>query len=775
LYRFGPFRVDAVRGLLFRDNEPVPLTGKCFETLLILVKNRETTVSKDVLMKAVWPNTFVEESNLTQHISLLRRALGESPQDRLYIVTVPGQGYRFVAKVKEIQEGNSENIAEANASSSLAAGGSGELPALSSSTFTGNKKPWLFIVGTVVVLLAAVAGLWMLHVRAAPVLTEKDSVLLTDFENTTGEVVFDGALKEGMAVELGQSPFLDVVADDRVRETLHFMGRSPDESIRLPLAREVCQRLGSKALISGSLARLGTSYVVAVEAANCSDATALAREQVEAKTKEDVLPVLGNVGARLRRKLGESLSSIQQFDAPIVQATTPSLNALKSYSLGVQVRTRSEREAVPLFEHAIELDSNFAMAYAQLGAVYNNLGETDRASNYIKQAFGLRTNLSEREKLYLTVRYHTVVTGEIGKATETYELWSRIYPRDWTPYNGLAARYQVTGQYEKAKAAAATALKLEPNHYSPYANLAMSELDLNELNEAKRVCEQAAAAGRDSIYTHRVIFQIAFLQHDQVTMQHEVGWARGTEWEHDMLTIEAQALAASGKLRAARQLFQQAWDASQRNALPDHTAYSMAGEALAEADFGNYSQARARADAALRLGRGIDAQATVSEALALSGDVRQARILVQDLRRRFPQHAPLNMASLPSVLASVELQQSNPSKAIQILQEAAPYDWSEFSSLSPVYIRALAYLQAQTGKEAAAEFQKILDHPGIDTLSQRHALAYLGLARSYGLTGDIGKSRKAYQDFFALWSEADSDIPELRKARLEYQKFGSGG
>jgi DNA-binding winged helix-turn-helix (wHTH) protein len=272
--------MDTVRGLLFRDNDPVPLTGKCFETLLILVKNRETTVSKDVLMKAVWPNTFVEESNLTQHISLLRKALGESPQDRLYIVTVPGQGYRFVAEINETQEGNGENVSEASASSSLAAVGTKKLPEAPSSAFTGNKKPWFFITGTVVALLMVVAGLWKLHLRAASALTEKDSVLLTDFENTTGEVVFDGALKQGMAVALGQSPFLDVVADDRVRETLHFMGRSPDESLRLPMAREVCQRLGSKALISGSLASLGTGYVVAVEAVNCTDATALAREQV---------------------------------------------------------------------------------------------------------------------------------------------------------------------------------------------------------------------------------------------------------------------------------------------------------------------------------------------------------------------------------------------------------------------------------------------------------------------------------------------------------------
>lgn len=331
--------------------------------------------------------------------------------------------------------------------------------------------------------------------------------------------------------------------------------------------------------------------------------------------------------------------------------------------------------------------------------------------------------------------------------------------------------YQVIGQYEKAKASAMQALKLQPNHYSPYANLALSDLALNQLDEAKQVCEQAARTGQDSIYTHQVLFKIAFLRHDEAAMQHEVDWATGTERDNDMLTVQAFALAASGKLRVARQLFERSWTASENSGFRDNAAYSMAGEALAEADFGNFTESRRRAATALRLGRGIDAQETAAEALALSGDVCQSRALAEELRRRFPRHAPLNIACLPTILATLELQHGSPAKAIQILQEAAPYDLSEFSSLSPIYVRGQAYLRARAGQEAAVEFQKILGHSGIDPTSQRHALAHLGLARAFALTGDAAQSRKAYEDFFSLWSGADSDIPELRAAKLEYQKL----
>jgi DNA-binding winged helix-turn-helix (wHTH) protein/tetratricopeptide (TPR) repeat protein len=783
LYEFDKFRVNADRGVLLRGDQPIALTAKAFEILLVLIRHQNETVSKDALLKAVWPDTFVEEANLTQHISMLRKALGEAPQDRRYIATMPGRGYRFVAELREVPEGGVRDehtdeetiIVDSHSRSQVVIQESesgGILATFSSWAARVNTTTRIVVSAVTVVLLVLALGIARDRRSAPATLGERDSILLADFENTTGEPVFDGALKEEMAVELGQSPFLDLASTDRVRETLQFMGRSPGERVQLPLARELCQRMGSTVLISGSIARLGSAYVIAVEALGCTDGTALAREQVEANSKEAVLPVLGKVAARLRAKLGESLNSIQKFDVTIEQATTSSLEALKAYSLGVERRAEgAEKDAIPLFEHAIELDPKFAMAQVQLGAVYKNLGETERASDYIKRAFALRDNLSEREKLYLTARYYDTVTGDIEKATETYETWGRMYPRDPRPFNGLSARYQIVGQYEKSAAAARDALRLQPNRYVPYANLAGAYLALNRFDDAKEVCRQASTARRDSLYTHQVLFEIAFLTHDQQTMQHEIDWAASAERENDMLNTQGNALAASGKLQAARQLFDRSWSSSLRNGLNNDAASSMAGEALVEADFGNYERARRQAMTALRLGHGIDATEMSAEALALAGDGEQSRAVAEELGKRFPRHTVLNSASLPAAFAAIEIQRGNPAKAIEVLQQALPYDLSEFSDLSPIYVRGQAYLRARAGKEAAAEFQKILDHSGIDPTSPRHALAHLGLARAFALTGDIATSRKAYEDFFALWSSADSDIPELRRAKLEYQKL----
>jgi eukaryotic-like serine/threonine-protein kinase len=775
LYEFGPFRVDAERCVLLRENEPVPLTQKGFETLLVLIQNREETVSKDLLLKKVWPDTFVEEANLTQHISMLRKALGETPQDRRYIVTVPGRGYRFVASVQEVPNGDGNNdafVVESHSRSQIVI--EETRPSGVVSVFWSRIPRVRGRVAAGVAICAVVAvgvSLWLTNKRPRP-LTEKDSILLADFDNSTGESVFDGALKQGLAVGLGQSPFLDVVPDDQVRAALRYMGRAPEEPVSLPLGREVCERLQSKALVSGSIVRLGTKYVLGVQAQACADATILTREQTSVDNREQVLSVLGGMVSKLRQNLGESLSSIQHFDVPIEQATTPSLEALRAYSLAIQQRAQgTERQAIPLFEHAIELDPSFAMAYAQLGGTYSNLGETERGASYLKVAFAMRSKLSEREKLYLTTRYHTLVTGDIDKATSTYEVWTRLYPRDWMPLNGLSARYQVIGEYEKAAEAATRSLQIHPDHYVAYANLAMSDLALGRFEEARSVCDQATAHHRDSLYTHRVLFELAFIKQDQPAMQREIAWAHSTERENDMLTNEALAEIAVGRLRSASQLFERSWDSSKTAGLEDNAAFSMAGEALAETDFGNNKNAEAVASSAVRLGHGIDARETAAEALALAGNEGRARALAEELHERFPQHTALNVVSLPTIFATIELQRGDPAKAVQLLQVAVPYDLCEFSSLGAIYIRGLAYLKMRSGEKAAAEFRKILDHPGVAATSQRHSLAYLGLARALAMDGNFSDSRKAYEQFFSIWSTADADIPVLHAAKLEYKRL----
>jgi DNA-binding winged helix-turn-helix (wHTH) protein/tetratricopeptide (TPR) repeat protein len=784
IFEFGPFLVDPADRTALRDGLPLAMTPKVFDTLVYLIRNRGRLLSKDELLKGIWPATFVEEVNLAVNISALRKLFGEGPQDGRYIVTVPGRGYRFVAAVSApvSEQGpvpsydpNPANLSPGVSIDHPDQTLSSAAPVSPTSVSNGNlrdKSIWIAAAAAAVILIVAGLSFKLRRPHPSPGLTAQDSILLTDFQNTTGESVLDDTLKEGMAVNLGQSPFLDLVANDRVRETLRFMGRSPDGPVPLPLAWEICQRAGAKALVSGAVSRLGTAYVVSLEAVNCVDGAAIAREQLEAKNKETILPALSQAAAKLRGQLGESLSSIQQFAVPIEQATTPSLEALKAYSIGAAQRARgAEKEAIPFFDHAIELDPNFAMAYARRGAVFNNLGETNRASEDFKRAYSLRSNLSEREKLYLTIRYQDAVAGDTSKSIETYEMWSRLYPRDLQPFDGLAARYQIVGEYEKAAAAAREALKLRPDNYVPYANLATSYEALNRFDEAKQICSQAAVAKRDSSYTHRVLFELAFLRRDAPSMQHEVELARGTDREHEMLVNQAFALAALGKLKQARQLFDRSWANYERDGLQDHAAYSMAQEALIEADFGNIPEARTRATEALRLGRGIDARETTAEVLSLAGEAGKARTLTQELRSRFPQHAPLNAASLPTILAAAELQRGNASKAIDLLREAEPYDMSEFSNLSPIYIRGQAYLRLHSSKEAAAEFQRLLDHTGINALSPRHALARLGLARALALEGDRPQARRAYEDFLAYWSEADPELPILRRARIELSKL----
>jgi eukaryotic-like serine/threonine-protein kinase len=525
-------------------------------------------------------------------------------------------------------------------------------------------------------------------------------------------------------------------------------------------------------VLAGSLSSLGGQYVIGLEASGCATGETLAKDQITADRKEEVLGALHTMSAAMRRRLGESLASVKRFDVPIAEATTSSLEALKAYSLGNEQRARgAEKESIPFFDHAIELDPNFAMAYVSRGAAYSNLGETERAAEEIKKAYDLRANLSEREKLYLTVRYADADKGDTRKVIETYQVWHQLYPRELQPLNGLAARYQIIGEYDKALEAAREALEVRPDNYAPYANLASTYESLNRFEEAKQVCAKAEAAHRDSNHTHSVAFEIAYLQNDQATLQREIAAAQGKTWEANMVWLQGLVLASSGRLRLARPLFERSYAKRRENELGDFAAYAMAIEALIEADFGFEQRARGQALAALKIGHGIDAEESTAEVLSLTGAEQQALALVKDLQARFPLHIPLNPASLPGVLAAVEIHKGNPAKAVQLLQQAIPYDFSEFADLSPIYIRGQAYLRMGAGGQAAAEFQKLVDHPGINVLFPRHSLALLGLARAYALMHDTAKARRTYQDFLARWSEADSDIPILRQAKSECAKF----
>ena len=640
---------------------------------------------------------------------------------------------------------------------------------------------WKNIAAVAATILLA-AGLAFWYSRRAPALTARDTILITDFVNTTGDPVFDGALKQGLATHLEQSPYLNILPDESARQTLQLMSRNPDEPITATRAREICQRQGIKAILSGSIAPIGNNYVIGLEALNCGTGEALAREQVQAPSKEQVLSMLGDAASSLRGKLGESLSSVQRFDKPLEQATTSSLEALKAFSQAMAFRDRGAgAESIPFFERAVELDPNFGLAYRFLGRTYGNLGEQGRQIEYIQKAYDLRGRVSERERFALEAIYFQEITGELDQAIKTLEFMARAYPRDRLPANNLSGHYADMGQFDKALEAALENMRLDPNSVFPYLAVARSYRVLNRFEEAKSVLEKAIAQKLESGAIRIGFYQIAFLEGDAAAMQRHADWARGKPDEFDMLRIQAEAAAFSGKLREARELYQRGIELAQRRNFPQNAADDTAIESLMEAHFGNYREAREKATAALAMARAHnDVEPRLEDialVLALSAASGQAQALIDEAAQRRPKDTLLNALRLPTARAAIEIQRGNPAQAIQLLNAAAPYELGRGGSggggrrFLAVYVRGLAYLKAQDGPKAAAEFQKILDHRGIWPTEPRYALAHLGLGRAWALAGDTAKARRAYQDFLALWKDADPDIPILREAQQEYAKL----
>ena len=646
---------------------------------------------------------------------------------------------------------------------------------------TGSKKLWKIMVpAAVVVVVALVAGGLYFRSRHAARLTEKDTIVLADFTNTTGDSVFDDTLKQALAVDLGQSPFLNVLSEEKVRQTLQQMTRSPSERLTRDLAREVCQRAGSKAYLAGSIATLGTQYVIGLEALNCASGDVLAREQVTAAGKEQVLPALGQAAAKLRNEVGESLSSVQKFDVPLQQGTTNSLEALKAYTLATKTtHEKGDAEGIPFFKRAIELDPNFALAYDGLGVVYSNLNQPGLAADYLKKAFDLRDRVTEREKYHITALYYAVSTGELEKADQTYKLWRQAYPRDDVPTGNLGSDYMILGQYEKAAAETREAVRLEPNEVVEYANLGQIYLALNRLDEARATIEEALGRKLEDIPLHLNLYALAFFQGNATAMKQQADWATGKPGAEDwMLSLESDTEAWSGRLGKARELSRQAIESARRSDEKEPAALWQTNAAIREALFGNADTARQNAAAGVSLAPGShDAEAQAALAYALAGDATHAQSLADDLAKSFPLDTVVQSVWLPTIRAQIETGRKNPARSIELLQAAAPYELGMLSGsapnscLYPVYVRAEAYLSAQQGPAAVAEFQKILDHRGLLWNCATGALAHLGLARAYAMQGDTAKARAAYQDFLALWQNADPDIPILIAAKAEYSKL----
>ncbi|MGH9773781.1 MAG: protein kinase domain-containing protein [Candidatus Acidiferrales bacterium] len=668
----------------------------------------------------------------------------------------------------------------------------------------GAQRRIAYAGAAVVVTALAVTG-WLFYSRKAHALTEKDTIVLADFTNTTGDPVFDGTLRQGLSVQLEQSPFLSIISDEQIQKTLKMMDQKSDAKLTPEIARELCQRAGSAAVLDGSIASLGSQYVVGIKAVNCRTGDTLAEEQVQAAHKEDVLKALSDASAKLRARLGESLTSVQKLDTPLEQATTPSLEALQAYGLGRQaVNLKGDMPAaVSLLQRAIRLDPNFAMAYALLGTVYSNLGETRLAEENTRKAYELRERVSEWEKLYIESHYYNFFTGDLEKARQAYELWAQTYPRDAVPTTYLGEIYSNLGQYDKALAEFRETLRISPGGGLDYANLSLSYLPLNRLEEARATAQEAQARNFDSPVLRILFYLLAFLHGDTAGMAEQVTWSAGKPGvEGFLLFFEADTAAYSGQLAKAREFSRRAVVSAGQAEEKETAASCEADAALREALFGNPAEARKRTAAAMRLSTGRDVQSGAALALAFAGDASRALTLADDLAKRFPEDTMVQFNYLPTLHAQIALSRNDSPKAIEALEAAAPFELgspgSSAFALCPVYVRGQAYLALHQGREAAAEFQKILDHRGVVLNEPIGALAHLGLAHAYALQAGfvfpsfgfggsaaagsgsatssvdpaaIAKARAAYNDFFTLWKDADPDIPILRAAKSEYAKL----
>lgn len=644
------------------------------------------------------------------------------------------------------------------------------------SATSGNSRHYLFEAVGLAAIIALGAIAWFWHSRSSAKLSEKDTVVIADFTNTTADAVFDGTLRQGLEVQLEQSPFLSLISEERIQQTLKLMEQSANARLTPEVAREVCQRTSSTAVINGSIAQIGNEYTLILKAVNCATGDSLASVQEQANDKNHVLDALAKAGSDIRGKLGESLSTVQKFDTPLQQASTSSLEALQAFSLGRKMTGANDfAGAIAPLQRAIKLDPNFAMAYAALGTSYNDISEPGKAAEYGKKAYELRDRASEREKLYIDSHYHNFVTGDLEKAAQSYETWKQSYPREEITYTNLGAIDALLGRYDKSLANAQEAFRLNPSGLN-YTNLVTGFITLDRLDEARSTADDAQAKKLDSPYLRAALYQLAFLKRDFAGMAQQVEWASGKSGIEDtLLGMEADTKAYFGHLASAEELTRRAVASAEHAEEKEIAATYEAQAGVRQALFGNSTAAKQYAEKALAMTNGRETQFIAGMAYAIAGDSAKVQTLTNDFSKRFPEDTLIRFNYLPSLRAEQARLRHDPEKAIAELQTALPYEAGQTSSGStiiiafyPAYIRGEAFRMMKRGKEATAEYQKILDHSGVAINIPLAALAHLGLARAYTLQGDFAKSKIEYQNFLALWKDADPDIPLLKEAKTEY-------
>jgi eukaryotic-like serine/threonine-protein kinase len=629
-------------------------------------------------------------------------------------------------------------------------------------------------------LVLAGGGLFFRQQRGyARLLTDKDTIVLADFKNTTGDPVFDDTLRQGLSVELQQSPFLSVVSDQLVRRTLSLMGQPADAHLTPEIAQQVCERTAGAAVLEGSIASLGSLYVLGLRAKNCATGDILDQEQAQAARKEDVLSSLSQIASKFRTRVGESMATVEKHSTPLAEATTPSLEALRAFSMAMKVLySAGDAAALSLFKHAVEIDPKFAMAHAYVGRIYADLGENDLSAENTAKAYQLRDRASDAERFFIEATYDEQVTGNFEKARQTFESWGRTYPRELLVPGLLSGQiYPVLGQHERAIEEAKRAIAIDPNFIFPYANLATSYQFLDRLDEAEATYRLAVE--RKIEFPDLIVqrYDLAFLRGDKAEMESQKALIlKKFEGDVGFKYHEALVEAYTGHLGQARTTSGQAVDLAQQKSRKEQAAEYLSGAALWEAFFGNATAARRGALKALTLSKGRDAEYGAALALALSGDSTGAEKLANNLEERYPEDTSVRFSYLPVLRARLALNHGEPSKALEALQVAAQYElgvplsWFDaaYGELYPIYMRGEGYLAAHQGREAAAEFQKIIDHPGLMGSDPVGALARLRLGKALLLSGDKAKAKTAYHDFLTLWKDADQDIPRLIEAKKDY-------
>ena len=755
VFRFGTFEVDVRAGELRKQGVRIKLQEQPFHVLTVLLQRPSEVVTREELRSQNWSaDTFVDfDNSLNTSINKLREALGDSADNPRFIETLPRRGYRFIAPV------SSTNGNEAYAHAGPV-------------TRTHRWKIPLLVVA---LLSALVAGGLIWRGRRGR-LTDKDMIILADFANSTGDPVFDGTLREGLSVQLEQSPFLSLVSEEGIRQTLRMMERPANTRLTPEITREVCQRTSSAASLYGSIALIGTRYTLILKAVNCVNGELLASTEVQANDKSHVLDALGKAASEMRRRLGESLRTVQKYNTPLEQATTPSLEALQAYTLGVKADDDAASSA--FYQRATQLDPNFAMAYSDQVYLPETVLARESARESARKAFELRAWLSEREKLHVEEVYYYFVTGDLVKARRTAAVGALTYPRDPDFPGNLLLCLGALGQYEPRLKASLEWLGLNPNNSFAYRYVAFTNLYLNRVEEAEATVKQAQAKGLDSRLAP-VRYGIAFYRDDASEMARQVASAVGQVGDEDLvLALQADTAAYFGRLAKAREFSRQAADSAERVGEEESAITYHATSALREGLFGNANRAGLQAILAKEHASGRDVDYVMALALAYSGDAGQAQVLVDDLEKRFPEDTIVQFNSVPTLRAKLALFHANPQEALAILRAAYPYElglsalsFYNWPNLYPVYVRGEAYLALHQEREAAAEFQKILDHRGLVLNEPIGALAHLQLGRAYALQGDTAKGRAAYQDFFTLWKDADPDIPILIQAKAEYAEL----